>query len=126
MPINQANREWLEAGGNLEFEVFHKAIGASNNLDVEETNHLIGVAFVPLRGLIEGSGKTRLTGLYDIVPKDNIYSQSVQSMASLRATEASKGKIKVCASTNLNIRRVMSGEPSGHAGASLSYNEAVR
>jgi hypothetical protein len=47
-------------------------------------------------------------------------------MASLGATEASKGKIKVCASTNLNIRRVMSGEPSGHAGASLSYNEAVR
>ena len=81
---------------------------------------------------MEGSGKTRLTGLYDSVPKDNIYSQSMLSTTSLRATEASKGKIKVCASTNLNIRRVMSGEPSDYAGASLSYtnnnnfNEAVR
>jgi hypothetical protein len=34
MPIHQANREWLEAGGCLEFEVFHKAVGASNNLNV--------------------------------------------------------------------------------------------
>jgi hypothetical protein len=84
MPIHQANREWLEAGGCLEFEVFHKAVGASNNLNVEETNHLIGVAFVPLKELIEGSGKTRLTGLYDIVSKDNIYNQSLQSVPSLR------------------------------------------
>jgi hypothetical protein len=76
MPIHQSNREWLEAGGCLEFEVFHKAVGASNNLNVEETNHLIGVAFVPLSGLIEGGGKTRLTGLYDIVSKDDIYNQS--------------------------------------------------
>ena len=73
MVVNEANQEWLEAGGNLEFEVFHKAIGSSNNLDVEETNHLVGVAFVPLKELIDGNGKTRLTGLYDIVPKDNIY-----------------------------------------------------
>jgi hypothetical protein len=53
--------------------VFHKAIGASNNLDVQVTNHLIGVAFVPLKGLIEANGKTRITGLYDIVAKDHIY-----------------------------------------------------
>ena len=126
MPINQTNQEWLEAGGYLEFEVFHRAIGASNNFDVEETSHLIGVAFVPLKGLIDGSGKTRLTGLYDIVPKDNIYNQSVQSLSSLKEQEPSKGKIKVCVSTNLNIRGIINGEPNDPVGASLSNFQALR
>jgi len=80
MPINTSNREFLESGGHLEFEVFHRAVGASNNLNVEESNHLIGVAFVPLKGLIDGPGKTRLTGLYSIVPKGTVYNQSVTSL----------------------------------------------
>lgn len=126
MPIHEANREWLEGGGCLEFEVFHKAVGASNNLNVEETNHLIGVAFVPLKDLIEGSGKTRLTGLYDIVSKDNIYNQSIKSTPSLRGQEPSKGKIKVSISTNLNIRRVINGEANDPVGASLSSFQALR
>jgi len=54
MPLNKDNIEFLESGGFLEFEVFHKAIGASNNLNVQESNHLIGVAFVPLKPLIDG------------------------------------------------------------------------
>lgn len=77
MPLNKDNMEFIESGGFLEFEVFHKAIGASNNLNVQESNHLIGVAFVPLKPLIEGRGKTRLTGMYDVVAKGNIYGQSV-------------------------------------------------
>lgn len=112
MPIDRANREFLEADGHLEFEIFHRAVGASNNLNVEESSHLIGVAFVPLKGLIEGSGKTRLTGLYDIVPKGTVYSQSI---AQSTASQSTQGKIKVCVSTNLNIRKVMDGgdtEPS--------------
>jgi len=40
---------------------------------------LIGVAFVSLKPLIEGNGKNRLTGLYDVVTKENIYGQSIQS-----------------------------------------------
>lgn len=87
---------------------------------------MIGVAFVPLSGLIEGGGKTRLTGLYDIVSKDNIYNQSTQSAPSLRGQEASKGKIKVSVSTNLNIRRVLSGEPNDPVGASTSSFQAFR
>jgi len=35
---------------------------------------------VPLKPLIDGNGKTRLTGLYDIVNKQMIYNQSVQSL----------------------------------------------
>ena len=73
MPVNNTNTDWLEEGGMLEFEVFHKAVGASNNLNVQESNHLIGVAFVSLKPFIEGNGKTRITGLYDVVPKSNIY-----------------------------------------------------
>jgi len=34
MPLNKQNINFLENGGFLEFEVFHKAIGASNNLNV--------------------------------------------------------------------------------------------
>jgi len=49
--------------------VFHKAVGASNNLNVTESSHLIGVAFVPLKQLVEGRGKTRMTGLFDVVNK---------------------------------------------------------
>ena len=88
MPLTRANREFLESGGNLEFEVFHKAQTTSaDNLTVEESNHLIGVAFVPLKPLMEGGGKTRLTGLYDVVSKSNIYNQSIQSITSLKAYE---------------------------------------
>jgi len=79
----------LENGGCLEFEVFHKAIGASNNLNVQESNHLVGVAFVPLKPLIDGRGKSRLTGLFDVVAKGNIYSRSIQSLSSLKAYENS-------------------------------------
>lgn len=74
MPLNQSNIEYLEGGQTLEFEVYHKAMGAnSNNLNVEETNHLIGVAFVPLKGLIDGKGRTRLTGMYDVVNKNTVF-----------------------------------------------------
>jgi len=69
MPINKVNQEFLKNGA-LEFEVFHKAVGASDNMNVQESSHLIGVAFVPLNQLIEGNGKTRMTGLYDVVAKD--------------------------------------------------------
>ena len=109
MPINTANREFLESGGHLEFEVFHRAVGASNNLNVEESNHLIGVAYVPLKGLIEGTGKTRLTGLYNIVPKGTVFNQSVTSMTT-NGVNQDHGKIKVCVSTSLNIRKIMDGE----------------
>lgn len=109
MPLNQFNREWLENGGFLEFEVFHKAVGASNNLNVQESNHLIGAAFVPLKPFIEGRGKTRLTGLYDVVAKSNIYNQSIQSATSLKGQESSQGKIKVCVTSNLNIRKLLDG-----------------
>lgn len=73
MPLNEANKQFLEMGETLEFEVFHRATGASNNFNVTESNHLIGVAFVPLSGLIEGNGKTRLTGLYNVVPKGTVF-----------------------------------------------------
>ena len=105
MPLTPENMEFLETGGCLEFEVFHKAFSASNNLDVKESNHLIGVAFVPMKPLIEGRGKTRLTGMYDIVPKDNIYGKSTQSLSSLKASENSQGKIKVCITTDRFIRK---------------------
>lgn len=73
MPINKFNTEWLEEGGNLEFEVFHKAVGASDNMNVKESNHLIGVAFVSIKPLIDGNGKTRITGLFEVVNKEAIY-----------------------------------------------------
>ena len=109
MPINLVNRDFI-SNGALEFEVFHKDMGASNNLDVKESCHLIGVAFVPLRGFLEGSGKTRITGLYDVIAKNQLYRQSVQSMSSIKAYEQSLGKIKVCITSSLNIKRVMEGE----------------
>lgn len=117
MPINTANREFLESGGQLEFEVFHRAVGASNNLNVEESNHLIGVAFVPLKGLIDGLGKTRLTGLYNIVPKGAVYNQSVTSLTN--GEQQDHGKIKVCVSTSLNIRKIMDGETDTSFAADL-------
>lgn len=70
VPLNTFNVEFLKSGSTLEFEVYHKAVGASNNLQVQESSHLIGVAFVPLKSLIEGNGRTRITGLFDIVAKD--------------------------------------------------------
>jgi hypothetical protein len=77
MPLDTFNREWLENGGFLEFEVFHKAVGASNNLHVQESSHLIGAAFVSLKPFVEGNGKTRITGNYEVVAKQNIYNQSI-------------------------------------------------
>lgn len=109
MPLNEFNRKWLEDGGSLEFEVFHKAVGASNNLNVQESSHLIGVAFVPLKALIEGRGKSRLTGLFDVVGKQNIYGQSIQSVTSLKPYDSSLGKIKVCVTANLNVRQLLEG-----------------
>lgn len=85
-------------------------------MEVRESNHLVGVAFVPLKPLLEGNGRTRLTGLYDVVSKQVIYNQSVQSLHSLKDQELTMGKIKVSVTTNLNIRRVLdqeSGEQSG-------------
>jgi len=46
-------------------------------MTLQEGNHLVGVAFVPLSNLIEGKGKTRMTGLYDIVSKTNLYNSSI-------------------------------------------------
>ena len=83
MPLDSFNREWLQNDGFLEFEVFHKAVGASNNLNVQESSHLIGAAFVSLKPLAEGNGRTRITGNYEVVAKQNIYNQSIQSLASL-------------------------------------------
>jgi hypothetical protein len=57
IPLNQKNMEFIRNGGALEFEVFHKAQATDKDaLDVTESNHMIGVAFVPLKPLIEGSG----------------------------------------------------------------------
>ena len=108
MPINKFNSEWLEEGGSLEFEVFHKAVGASDNLNVQESSHLIGVAFVSLKPLIDGSGKTRITGLFEVTNKEAIYRQSVQSLTSIK-DDSSNGKIKICITSSLNIRKVMEG-----------------
>jgi hypothetical protein len=99
--MNQANRDFIEQGRTLEFEVFHKAVGASDNLTVQETSHLIGVAFVPLKPLIEGSGRTRITGLFDVVPKDKVY-QSTNSTTKLEGI----GKIKVCINSSVNIKKL--------------------
>ena len=64
----------MEQGGILKFEVFHKPASlTSAGMTLQEGNHLVGVAFVPLSNLIEGNGKTRMTGLYDIVSKINLY-----------------------------------------------------
>jgi hypothetical protein len=73
MPLNEFNLEFIENNKTLEFEVFHKSIGASDNLNVQESSHLIGVAFVPLKELVEGHGRTRLTGLFDVIAKDAVY-----------------------------------------------------
>lgn len=85
-------------------------------MEVRESNHLVGVAFVSLKPLIEGNGRTRLTGLFDVVSKQAIYNQSVQSLHSLKDQEVTMGKIKVSVTTDLNIRRMLdqeSGEQSG-------------
>jgi hypothetical protein len=92
----------------LEFEVFHREVGASDNLNVQESNHLIGVAFVSLKPLIDGSGKTRITGLFEVVNKNAIYRQSVQSATSLK-DDTSNGKIKICITSSLNVRKLMDG-----------------
>lgn len=131
VPINLVNRDFI-SNCALEFEVFHKDIGASNNLDVKESCHLIGVAFVPLKGFIEGSGKTRITGLFDVIAKNQLYRQSVQSMSSIKTYEQSLGKIKVCVTSSLNIKRIMDGEaeekfvPYGSVKQSQSSVDAFR
>ena len=121
MPINKFNEEWLEEGGNLEFEVFHKAVGASDNLNVKESNHLIGVAFVSLKPLVEGNGKTRITGLFEVVNKDTIYRQSVQSLTSIK-DDASHGKIKICVTSSLNIRKIIEGGSNETYAQTAAYN----
>ena len=74
MPLNRHNQQFLQDGGVIKFEVFHKASGFGHtDMAVRESNHLIGVAFVPLKPLIEGNGRTRLTGLYDVVSRNTIY-----------------------------------------------------
>lgn len=73
LPLNESNEQFLKSGA-LEFEVFHQSTGyGDNEMSLEASNHLIGVAFVPLASLIEGRGKTRITGLFDVVPKKAIY-----------------------------------------------------
>lgn len=88
----------------LEFEIFHQSTGyGETELDLEESNHLIGVAFVPLAGLIQGRGKTRLTGLFDVVAKKAIYS-SIDGKPDPAASDAlGKIKISVTADKNPNI-----------------------
>jgi uncharacterized protein YjcR len=73
-----------------------------------ESNHLIGVAFISLKPLIEGNGKTKITGLFEVVNKDAIYRKSVQSLSSAK-DDGSFGKIKVCVTSSLNIRKIMDG-----------------
>lgn len=119
MPLNRQNRQFLEDGGIIKFEVFHKASGFGHtDMELRESNHLIGVAFVPLKPLIEGSGRTRLTGLHDVISRTTIYNQSVQSLKSLDEEGVSMGKIKVSVTTSLNIRRMLDSEGARESGAS--------
>ena len=119
MPLNRENRQFLEDGGIIKFEVFHKASGFGHtDMERRESNHLIGVAFVPLKPLIEGSGRTRLTGLHDVISRTTIYNQSVQSLKSLDEQGVSMGKIKVSVTTSLNIRRMLDSEAGRESGAS--------
>lgn len=73
MPLNEFNIDYLQKGKTLEFEVFHKATSGNANMGVTESSHLIGVAFVPLKPLVEGSGRTRITGMFDIFAKDAVF-----------------------------------------------------
>lgn len=52
MPITHENRDFIQSGRTLEFEVYHASLVAADNLDVKEASHLIGVAFVPLAPLV--------------------------------------------------------------------------
>jgi hypothetical protein len=101
MPVNACNQDFLNSGKTLEFEVFHRAVGAG---DAKETAHLVGVAFVPLQPLVDGNGRTRFTGLYDVVPKGAVF-QSVHSNAS---TQLYGGmKIKVTVNCSVNIKKML-------------------
>lgn len=74
VPLTNQNVEYIKNTGALEFEVYHRAYGAdSSNFKVQESNHLIGVAFVPLRGLVDGNGRSRISGLYDVVNKGTVF-----------------------------------------------------
>ena len=108
VPLSQANLDFID-NGHLEFEVFHKSNGyGDTELQVKETNHLIGVAFVPLKKLREGAGKTRVTGLFDVIGKSAIYS-SMQSLKSLGADGSNiMGKIKIAVTVNININKLLS------------------
>lgn len=104
LPLNEANLQFIK-GGQLEFEIFHQSTGyGETELDLEESNHLIGVAFVPLAGLLQGRGKTRLTGLYDVVAKKAIYG-SVNSEA---AAKEVLGKIKLGVTADKNPNTLLS------------------
>jgi hypothetical protein len=100
VPLSEENLRFIK-GGALEFEIFHQSAGyGETELDRDESNHLIGVAFVPLAGLIEGRGKARLTGLFDVVAKKAIYASAGTDSAAVEAL--GKIKISVCADKNPN------------------------
>jgi len=73
---------------------------------VQESSHLIGVAFVPLKSLIEGNGRTRTTGLYDVVAKEHVF-KSLKTLNSIDASD-SLGKLKVAINSSLNIKKIIS------------------
>lgn len=112
VPLTEANMSFIEHG-QLEFEVFHRSAGyGETEMQVKETNHLIGVAFVPLKNLVEGAGKTRVTGLFDVVGKSAIYNRSVASMASMKSLaemndQGIMGKIKIAVTVNANINKLL-------------------
>lgn len=103
VPLTEQNLQFIN-GGVLEFEIFHQSTGyGETELDLEESNHLVGVAFVPLAGLIQGRGKTRLTGLYDVVAKKAIYGSAASDAATAQDATLGKIKISVTADKNPNI-----------------------
>ena len=79
-----------------------------------------------LKPLIEGKGKTRLTGLVDIVSKGNIYNQSITSMQSLKDQEVSMGKLKVSIICNMNIRKILDEDPAERSAAGTPFSPDVR
>jgi len=75
---------------------------------------------VPLKGLIEGKGRQRLTGMYDVVSKDTVY-QSVNTNKSLDTSQQSFGKIKVCINADVNIKRVFMAQETTIPSTSASF-----
>ena len=108
LPLNRENENFLQ-NGSLEFEVFHQSTGyGDTEMNLEASNHLIGVAFVPLASLVEGRGKTRITGMYDVVAKKALYN-SVTSIPS--QTNDVLGKIKISVTTDKNPVMLMKDGP---------------